>query len=126
MLNVPRRAQICLYTVDFWQDTKEHVQAVISRLIFGQKKLAEISFTVALGPECARWYRMSKTILRCVIRTKGRDEFDKVSQMICMSAVGTGRYVNFQVANSGDVRSQVTRRGWSKAICRKSISVGEN
>ena len=46
--------------------------------------------------------------------------------MICMSAVGTGRYANLQVANSGDDRSKVFRRGWSKAICRKSISEGEN
>ena len=46
--------------------------------------------------------------------------------MHCMSAVGTSWYVNLQVANSGDARSKVSRRGWSKAICRKSVSVGEN
>ena len=46
--------------------------------------------------------------------------------MICVSAVGTGRYTNLQVANSGDDRSKVSRRGWSKAICRKSIFEGEN
>ena len=45
--------------------------------------------------------------------------------MICVSAVGTGRYVNLQVSNSGD-KSKVSRRGWSKAMCRKSISEGEN
>ena len=46
----------------------------------------------------------------------------EVSQIICVSAV----YANSQVANSGDDRSKVFRRGWSKAICRRSISVGEN
>ena len=46
--------------------------------------------------------------------------------MICMSAVGTGRYVNLKVANSGDDRSKVSRCGWFKAVCRKSISKGEN
>ena len=33
--------------------------------------------------------------------------------MICVSAMGTGRYANLQVANSGDDRSMVSRRGWS-------------
>ena len=46
--------------------------------------------------------------------------------MICVSAEGTGRYANLQVANSGDDRSKESRCGWSKAICRKSISEGEN
>ena len=46
--------------------------------------------------------------------------------MIYVPAVDTGRYVNLQVANSGDDRSKVSRRGWSKAICRKSISEGKN
>ena len=46
--------------------------------------------------------------------------------MICVSAVGTARYVNLQVANSGDDRSMVFRSGWSKAICCKPISEGEN
>ena len=46
--------------------------------------------------------------------------------MICVSAMGTGRYANLQVANSGDDRSKMSRRGWSKAICRKSISESEN
>ena len=46
--------------------------------------------------------------------------------MICVSAVGTGRYANLQVANSGDDRSKVSRRSWSKGICRKSISEGDN
>ena len=46
--------------------------------------------------------------------------------MICVSAVGTGRYANLQVANSGDDRSKVFKRGWSTAICRKSISEREN
>ena len=46
--------------------------------------------------------------------------------MICMSAAGTGRYANLQVANSGDDRFKVSRRGWFKAICRKSIFVDEN
>ena len=40
--------------------------------------------------------------------------------------MGTGRYVNLQVANSGDDRFKVSRRGWSKAICHKSISEGED
>ena len=92
----------------------------------GQKNLAEISFTVALGPRCAKWCRVSKTTLRWVIRTKGRGKFVEVLEMICVSAVGTGRYANLQVANSGDDRSKVSRCGWSKAICRKSISRGEN
>ena len=46
--------------------------------------------------------------------------------MICVSAVGTGRYANLQVANSGDDRSKVSRRDWCKAICCKSISEGES
>ena len=46
--------------------------------------------------------------------------------MICVSAVGTGRYANLQVVNSGDDRSKVSRHGWSKPISRKSISKGEN
>ena len=126
VLNVPRGARICLCNFDFWQDTQERMQAVISRLIFGPKNLAEISFNVALSPGCSRWCRMSKTTLRWVIGTKGRGEFVEVSQMICVSAVDTGRYVNLQVANSGDDRSKVSRRGWSKAICCKPISDGEN
>ena len=125
VLNVPRGARICLCTFDFWQDTQERVQAVISRLIFGQKNLAEISFTVALGPGCAKWCRVSKIALRWVIGTKGWGASVEVSQMICVSAVGTGRYANMQVANSCDDRSKVSRRGWFKAICRKSISEGE-
>ena len=125
VLNVPRGARICLCTFDFWQDTQERVQAVISRLIFGQKNLAEISFTVALGPGCANWGRVSKTTLRWVIGTRGRGASVEVSQIICVSAVGTGRYANLQVANSGDDRSKVSRHGWSKAICRKLISEGE-
>ena len=123
VLNVPSGARICLCTFDFWQ---ERVQAVISRLIFGQKNLAEIRFTVALGPVRAKGCRVSKTTLRWVIGTKGRGASIEVSQMICVSAVGTGKYVNLQVANSGDNRSKVCRRGWSKTICRKSISEEEN
>ena len=46
--------------------------------------------------------------------------------MICVSTVGTGRYANLQVANSSDDRPKVSRRSWSQAICRKSISEGEN
>ena len=46
--------------------------------------------------------------------------------MICVSAVGTGSHVNLQFANSGDDRSNVSRRGWSKAIYRKSISAGDS
>ena len=109
----------------FLQDTQERVQAVISRLILGQKNLTEISFTVALGPGYTNWCRVSKTTLWWVIGTRGRGASVEVSQIICVSAVGTGRYANLQVANSGDDRSKVSRRGWSKAICRKSISEGE-
>ena len=54
MLNVLRGARICLCTFEAWQDTQERVQAVISRLIFGQKNLTEISFTVALDPGCQK------------------------------------------------------------------------
>ena len=56
-MNVLRGARICLCTFDLWQ---ERVQAVISRFIFGQKNLAEISFTVAFGPGRAKWCRVSK------------------------------------------------------------------
>ena len=90
-----------------------------------QKNLAEINLTVALGPGCANWCRVPKTTLRWVIGTRGRGASIEVSQIICVSAVGTGRYANLQVANSGDDRFKVSRRGWSKAICRKSISEGE-
>ena len=58
--------------------------------------------------------------------TKGRGALVEKSQMTCVSAVATGRYANLQVTNSGDDRSKVSRRGQSKAICRKSISEGEN
>ena len=54
VFNVPSGAQICLCTFDFWQDTQERIQAVISRRIFSQQNLAEISFTVALGPGYAK------------------------------------------------------------------------
>ena len=88
----------------------------MSRLIFGQKNLPKISFTEAATPWCARLCRVSKTARRCVIGTRRRGESVKVSQIICMSQVVTGRYVNLQVAYSDDDRPNVSRRGWSKAI----------
>ena len=62
VVNIPKGARIYLSTFDFWQDTQERAQAVISRLIFGQKYLAEISFTVAATPGC----RVTKTTRRWV------------------------------------------------------------
>ena len=98
----------------------------MSRLIFGQKNLAEISFTVVITPGCARPCRVWKTARRWVVGTRGLGEFVEMSQIICVSEVGTGRYVNLPVAYSGDDKSDVSRRGWSKAICRRMISEGDD
>ena len=55
---------------------------------------------------CARLCRVSKIAWR-VFGSRGRGESFEVLQIICMSKVGTGRFVNLPVAYLGDDRSNI-------------------
>ena len=107
-------------------DRIHRIQAVMSHLIFDQKNLSEIRFTVSATTGCARSCRVSKTARWLVVGARGRSESAEVSQIICVSEVGTGRYVNLPVAYPGDDWSYVPRRDCSKAISWRSISEGND